>query len=363
MRIKTKMKEFAITMMAAFSMLNVSCDPNGGGGTKGDFTPSDALKQALAEDFPGATDVQWTEYDVYAVASFYNTVVVEQASKASSGTARDMTAWYTNTSSPELVQDQRTMQGLEFLPAAVRQAFESSAYNRPDVWRVDEVEVHNRRYGFDGQQNTVRRVYKIELDAIVAGRPDVDLFYDETGLLLNEKLDYDDRDDDDHIWDDDDMPFSDANNQAYVDFIKQKYPEYRIEEMEREYSRGYGAMVVVAELERVRAQAKDDDWDDDDWDDDRDDDELSVYMTEEATWIGTSQEMDYNAMPDAVRTAMNNRYPRGQWDWEDDGKHWDCPSGQYYSVELEQEDRYETELTAYFQADGTFVKEVKKFDD
>ena len=87
MRIKTKMKGFAITMMAAFSMLNVSCDPNGGGGTNGDFTPSDALKQALAEDFPGATDVQWTEYDVYAVASFYNTVVVEQASKASSGTA------------------------------------------------------------------------------------------------------------------------------------------------------------------------------------------------------------------------------------------------------------------------------------
>ena len=36
-------------MMAAFSMLNVSCDPNGGGGTNGDFTPSDALKQALAE--------------------------------------------------------------------------------------------------------------------------------------------------------------------------------------------------------------------------------------------------------------------------------------------------------------------------
>ena len=119
----------------------------------------------------------------------------------------------------------------------------------------------------------------------------------------------------------------------------------------------YG-MLIVAELERKGHYAKDDD----DWDDDRYEDELTVYMKEDATWLGTSKDMAYRNLPAAVFEAVGQKYPASQWEWEDDAKEWDTPERTLYSVELEQEGRYETEVTAFFAEDGTFVKEVKKFD-
>lgn len=348
MSISSRMKGWAVALMAAFPLVIVSCDKENGK-TQGGFTPSDALLQVFQEDFPQAVDVQWEQYDVYAVASF---------SMPTKATASSRTAWYTNTATPELVQEQRNMPGLEYLPDAVRAAFNASVYNDPQSWRVDEVEIHFRHYDYSGVQTEARRIYKIELDAIAAGRPDVDLFYEENGTLLNEKLDYDDDDRDGHgHWDDDDMPISGENSQSYVDFLNQKYPDYRIEELEREYSREYG-MLIVAELERKGHYAKDDD----DWDDDRYEDELTVYMKEDATWLGTSKDMAYRNLPTAVFEAVGQKYPASQWEWEDDAKEWDTPERTLYSVELEQEGRYETEVTAFFAEDGTFVKEVKKFD-
>lgn len=342
MRMFEKMKGWAIVLMAAFPLVFMSCDNgNGNGGDDTDFTPSAALLQAFQEDFPQAVDVRWEKYEIYAVASF------SVPTKAASS---DMTAWYTNTATPELVQEQQNMSGLESLPEAVRNAFYTSLYNDPQVWRVDEVEIHFRHYDYSGIQDEVRRVYKIELDAIVSGRPDVDLFYDEQGVLLNEKLDYDDDDRLGH-WDDDDMPLTGSISQAYVDFLNQKYPDYRIEELEREYSREYG-MLVVAELEKsYRAK-----------DDDRYEDELEVYMKEDATWLGTSREIHYRSLPVVVQSAVDQKYPRAQWEREDDAKEWDTPERPLYSVELEQDGRYETEVTAFFDVDGTLVKEVKKFD-
>ena len=196
MRLTTRMKGWAIALMAAFPLVFISCNKENGDNS--DFEPSAALLQVFQEDFPQATDVRWEKYDVYAVASF------SMPTKAS---ASARTAWYTNTATPELVQEQQNMPGLEFLPEAVRAAFNASVYNDPEIWVVDEVEVHFRHYDYSGVQNEVRRIYKIELDARVAGRPDVDLFYEEDGTLLNEKLDYDDRDDHGH-WDDDDMPLT-----------------------------------------------------------------------------------------------------------------------------------------------------------
>lgn len=337
MRLTTRMKGWAIALMAAFPLVFISCNKEKGDNS--DFEPSAALLQVFQEDFPQATDVRWEKYDVYAVASF------SMPTKAS---ASARTAWYTNTATPELVQEQQNMPGLEFLPEAVRAAFNASVYNDPEIWVVDEVEVHFRHYDYSGVQNEVRRIYKIELDARVAGRPDVDLFYEEDGTLLNEKLDYDDRDDHGH-WDDDDMPLTGSISQAYVDFLNQKYPEYRIEELEREYSREYG-LLVVAELE-WRGHG-----------DGFEAEELEVYMKEDASWLGTSQEIHYRALPEEVQAAVDQRYPRNQWEREDDAEAWDTPDQLLYSVELEKDGRYETEVTAFFSEDGTLVKEYKKFD-
>ena len=99
MRLTTRMKGWAIALMAAFPLVFISCNKENGDNS--DFEPSAALLQVFQEDFPQATDVRWEKYDVYAVASF------SMPTKAS---ASARTAWYTNTATPELVQEQQKEQ-------------------------------------------------------------------------------------------------------------------------------------------------------------------------------------------------------------------------------------------------------------
>lgn len=294
------------------------------------FEPSAALEQAFQEDFPTATEVAWVRYDVYAVASFKIPAKAEETK---------MTAWYTNTSSPELVQQQENIKGLDFLPEAVRNAFYASPYNQSDVWRVDEVEIHYRHYA--GNQKT----YKIELDAIQAGKPDVDLFYDETGALLKEEFDYDD--DNGREWDDDDMPIDPSAYKQYVDFLQTRYPGYKIDDIERKNTKEYG-ILIKAELEKGSGPEKD---------------ELDVYLTTDLTWKASSREIDYRSLSQEIKNAVEQKYPSSKWEIEDDAKKWETSDKVLYSIEAELESAgMETEVTAFFNEDGSFYKEFKKFD-
>lgn len=330
MRPLFSLKKLALSFLVLPALLGLSsCEHPDGGGDG--FTPSAALEEAFKKDFPSATEVAWVRYDVYAVASF---IVPAKAAETK------MTAWYTNDAAPQLVQQQQNMPGLESLPEAVRNAFYASAYNKSDTWRVDEVEVHRRHYAAD------QIIYKIELDALQAGKPDVDLFYDQDGVLLKEELDYDD--DNGRDWDDDDMPISPDAYQSCLDFLNSRYPDYRVDDLERMDTRQHGTL-FKAELEKRTGPEEE---------------ELDVFLSSDVQFLASSIEIPYRDLPQAVRTAAEQKYPAPAWEIEDEAKEWETNENKLlYSIEAEQEERgMETEVTAFFQEDGTLFNEYKKFD-
>lgn len=335
MKMKNLMRKVCLALMALpFFFSLVSCEKKN---ETPAFTPSAELQKTFEADFPGATDAAWVQYDIYAVVSF---------SVPAKSAANRMTAWYTNTDDPKLMQKQQALSSdSDMLPAsvpqAVKDAFNASVYNDPSVWRLDEVEIHYRYY-----EETPRTVYKIELDAIQAGKYDVDLFYDETGKLLKEEIDYDDIDDTGREWDDDDMPIDPGMMDKYIQFVNQKYPDYEIDEIERKHTRveGYTTIIEV-ELEKRGL-----------------DEERNVYLNVDASWIATSKEIRFMELPQAIISKISAQY--AGWEKEDEAEEWETAQNTtVYSIELEQENRNEDiEMLVFFDASGNVLKEIRKFD-
>lgn len=323
----------------SFVVFLASCDRDKD--DNGSFTPSAALEKAFEADFPSAKDVKWMSYGDYAVVSF------NMGSKA---LMADNLAWYTNTSSPELLQRQEVMGGEEgmlpsSLPQAVKDAFVSTGYADPAKWRVDEVEIQDRYYvsGYSGS----RRVYKIELDAVQPVLSDVDLYFDEQGVLLKECIDHDD--DVDQDWDDYDIPLSPEMVKKYVSAAQDKYPGYKVDEIERlatpvlEYPD-----LVLVEMEREVAG---------------EDEEIAVFLKLDATWLATCFEQDFVMLPQAVKDVLQTSYVG--WEIEDSYR-WESSDATYstfYSVEMEKEEgSVEAERHVFFDETGKVMRTVSKYE-
>lgn len=325
---------------ASFSWVLISCDSEKGDGGNS-FEPSAALKEAFKSDFPTATDASWSSYDGYAIVSF------NMAAKSS--TASNV-AWYTNTASPELVQTQEKLgadQGMlpASLPDAVKEAFNQTIYNDPAKWRLDEVEIHNRYYvhGYNGSE----KIYKIEMEAIRQGLYDVDLYFDENGVLLKECMDYDD--DRDHDWDDNDIPISSELMKRYSAAATEKYPDYEIDEIERISTRiqEYPVLILV-EMESRTGNG---------------DQEIDVFFQTDASWLATSFEIPYSQLPQAVSSAIQKDYAG----WEmDDVNRWETSISEnalLYSVGMEKEEgNNDLEKIVFFKETGEVVRVVNIFD-
>lgn len=313
------MRAFAFSLCLAVALVFSACDR-----TPREFEPGWELLSAFQEDFPKAVDVKWTKYREYAIATF------DLAQKQSTGS---MKAWYENNDNPRLVQVQSQMPGLESLPQAVQKAFQSSTYNDPATWRVDEVEVHKRHYDVNGSRKTV---YKIELDAIVPQKPDVDLFYTQDGTLIKESKDYDDDDNDD--WDEDDIPIVPGEDNIYVAFINRNYPGFKIKELERITTKDYGT-VVKAEIEKTTSPYQ----------------EYDVYMREDASHLATGEEIYNSDLPQAVKQSLAYEYSGYH---QEDAARWAVSDGLVlYSVELESFSG-EQEYMVFFDAEGWTVKVI-----
>lgn len=341
MDIKAMMKQiFCVLFCMPFLLSLVSCgdDTQDGGGSS--TPPSAALGEAFEADFPGAVDVSWTSYNEYAIVSF---------NLKTKSTSTSYLAWYTNTNTPELVQQQEKVDagsGMlpSSLPQAIRDHFNQSIYNNSAQWRVDEVEIHKRYYAqnYNGSQ----LVYKIELDAIQAGVYDVDLYYDEQGLLLKECVDYDD--DRDHDWDDNDVPVSSDKMKEYIAAAQGKYPGYRVDDVERISTRveGYTTLIMV-EMEKEQGG---------------NDEEIEVLLQENASWLATSFEMDYSRLPQEIAAVVSSTY--AGWEVDEDAYRWETADATYpvlYSVEMEKEEgNMETEQHVFFSQDGKVVRTLSK---
>lgn len=341
MDIKPMMRQILCVLFCMpllFSLL--SCDKNSQDGDSTSFSPSAALEKAFEEDFPGAVDVSWASYSGYAVVSF------QMDAKSSSA---NYLAWYTNNSSPELVQQQQklgTDSGMlpASVPQEVRESFNQSIYNNPSRWKVDEVEVHQRYYAsnYEGSQ----LVYKIELEALHSGDFDVDLYYTKQGLLLKECIDYDE--DRDYDWDDNDVPVSSDMMQKYVDAAKAKYPGYKVEELERLSTRveGYTRLILVEMEKEVGGQ------------------EVEVLLLEDASWLASCFEIDYAQLPAEVVRVISDNY--AGWEIDDDACRWETSDVVYsvlFSVEMEKEEgNVETEQHVFFSQDGDVVRTLSKVE-
>lgn len=146
---------FALVAVLATTLV-VGCD---------DYNAPSSMRQAFAERYPTAVDVEWEKKRGYAVADFHIP-----------GQHGECEAWYTKRG--EWVMTKFDMKYSE-LPAAVRSSFENEYGAETPVDDVERLE-----------RNTGETIYFIEATVVVNGLlTDLYLDYSATGELLRTTVD------------------------------------------------------------------------------------------------------------------------------------------------------------------------------
>lgn len=276
-----------LCMLAALAALGAmtACDDDNDG--RSVDVPS-AVKEAFIGMFPGVAHVEWSNRGGYLVAEFQN---------AGSGTQ----AWFAADGNWRMTEEDLTFAQL---PAAVKTAFETGDYA---AWRVDDVDKLLRE--------GLETVYVLEVEL---GESEYELFYSEQGILLRAVPDADG--DDDNV----DMLPSELPA-AVTDFIRQRYPQARIVDAERERN---GIEVEIIDGCTPR----------------------EVLFGQGGEWISTCTEIRQSELPAAVLDALR---ASDYASWEvDDVDHYDSPDGEWYLFDLE-EPRTDREMKLPIRPDGT----------
>ncbi len=277
-----KLKMFFVLLAAGLLSLNLqSCDDDDKG-----IAVSAELQNAFSDKYPDTRVMKWETEGGHYVAEFYND-------------RYEADAWFT----PDGVW-QMTETDLPYnaLPAAVRNAFQSSQYAQ---WRVDDVDMVERR--------AMETVYVIEVES---GNQEIDLHYNVDGILVKEVSD---------------MGGGAGNylpselTDAMRAFIEEHYP---------------GASIIETDLEP--------NWMEVDIIHDRTAKEVRFTTTGE--WISTSWDVRLTDVPQVVKDAAQAAYPGFRMD---DADYVQTPAGDYYLIELE---KGEQDVYVKVQADGTVLK-------
>lgn len=277
-----KLKMLFVLLAAGLLSLNLqSCDDDDKG-----IAVSAELQNAFSDKYPDTRVMKWETEGGHYVAEFYND-------------RYEADAWFT----PDGVW-QMTETDLPYnaLPAAVRNAFQSSQYAQ---WRVEDVDMVERR--------AMETVYVIEVES---GNQEIDLHYNVDGILVKEVSD---------------MGGGAGNylpselTDAMRAFIEEHYP---------------GASIIETDLEP--------NWMEVDIIHDRTAKEVRFTPTGE--WISTSWDVRLTDVPQVVKDAAQAAYPGFRMD---DADYVQTPAGDYYLIELE---KGEQDVYVKVQADGTVLK-------
>lgn len=323
------MRKLLLLLMLPLSVLFASCSQDDDNITQSDVI--DEVSKQFKKDYPSATDVKWNMVEDYAVALFNL-----DAQAKSSATTYSHKAWYKNHKE-HAHRKYMWERDIDYrdLPVAVKAAFESSIYAN---WEIDDVEEINR-YNMDP-------IYSIEVEGEDAYGNDieVDLYYDNTGVLIKEKIDSDDDD-------------FDKNYGLIVD---KDLPDYIKDFLSKNHA---NSRVVDVDVE------------DDDLDEIEGDEEIKhweieivedrikkevIFNYSPVSWIYTKWEVE-RELPGFILEAVYKNYPEYELDDEDEyGVIVHNVEGLLYKVELEYDGDHDKEdLYVYFNEKGEVVAEVE----
>ena len=269
-----------IFLFAALTLMLAGCEKND------DEIKNEAVEKALYQLYPDASRLNWDYEGQYVVVEFI-------ASIPTASRKVECEAWFDNIGNWFMTEfDIR----YDELPSAVVKTFESGSYAK---WYVEDVERLDR----DGYAS----VYIIQVeDRSNKKEIEYELYYDEQGVLIKEIADGPGFGGGSEL-----LP--PANNAVYTaikEFIKSKYPNSRIADIEPE-SNGYIDVEIIDN--RI---SKD------------------LLFDSDGTWLHTSYEVSWSALPKAVQNAFNNSQYKDYY--IDDIDYYEtAENGNYYRFALE----------------------------
>jgi len=274
---------FLLLALICASFLSCSDDDNN---SNWDNIPTE-VRNAFAERYPSAKKTEWENKGNYKVADFINNNMETSAWFDSNG------IWYmTETDLP-----------FNSLPQAVRDAFQGSEYS---TWKIDDVDMLERK--------DTEVVYIIEVES---QNQEMDLYYSAEGILIKAVPDNDNNDYEGQL--------PQPTPTDIEAFIKEKYPQSRIIEIEHEKGR-----IEVDIIHDNRGK--------------------EVLFDTNNQWLYTSWEVRISQLPQAVANIINNSQYAGYH--IDDADFVETPQGDYYLLELEKGN---SEIEVKVDVDGNIV--------
>lgn len=159
------------------------------------YVPAE-LKNAFTAKYPTVSNEKWETKGNYYVADFRHQNY-------------ETSAWFTSDGTWQMTETDIPYQAL---PSAVKSAFESSEYAK---WKIDDVDMLERL--------DMETIYVIEVES---GKQEFDLYYSAEGILIKSVADTDN----------DSGNYLPAEVPAAIEnFIKEKYPNARLAEIEVEH--------------------------------------------------------------------------------------------------------------------------------
>lgn len=268
-------------LFAALTFLLAGC-----GKDNDDEIKNEAVESALYHLYPDASHLSWDYKGQYVVVEFI-------ASIPTASRKVECEAWFDNIGNWFMTEfDIR----YDELPSAVAKAFESGSYSK---WYVEDVERLDRE-GYTS-------VYIIQVeDRSNKKGIEYELYYDEQGVLVKEVADGPGFGGGSDLL----PPADNAVYAAIREFIKSKYPNGRIADIEPE-SNGYIDVEIIDN--RI---SKD------------------LLFDSDGTWLHTSYEVSWPALPKAVQEAFNNSQYKDYY--IDDIDYYEtAENGNYYRFALE----------------------------
>lgn len=238
----------------------------------------EATQTAFKADFPKATRVEWekkqsTERE-YFVADF-----------RLEDNKREMEAWY---SSATLYLTEKDLWSVEELPPAVKTSLQGSKYGD---WRVDDIDQITRP-GYE-------TIYIIEVEQ---GKEEIDLYYNQDGVLLKEVAD---------------NPGGSAGDlipanlpDAIKTYIKTNHANAKIVDVDKEKTKWEVDIVEGGQKKELE------------------------FSIENNAWLLTKWEVAIISIPDVVRDGIAAS-PYADWKI-DEVDRLDNPQGKFYLIEFEK---------------------------
>lgn len=269
-----------ILLFTALAFILAGCEKDDGG------RKNKAVEQTLYYLYPDASRLDWDYEGQYVIVDF-------RSATASVNRAADCEAWFDYNGNWYLTEfDIRFNE----LPAAVINAFNSSAYGN---WYVEDVERIDR----EGYAS----VYIIQVEDRTNGYDvEYDLYYDAQGILIKEIADGPDFGGNYGDF----LPPTGSDYTAIREFIKNKYPNGQIVDIERE-GNGYTDVDIIDN--RI---SKD------------------VVFDASGNWVYTTYEVGWPSLPTAVLSAFNSSAYKDYY-VDDIDFYETADNGNYYRFDLE----------------------------